>query len=198
MADPIPPPTKRKIKIAYMTGGLSLSAAAAKYGVSERMAHEWSRKEGWAKAKAERNGQQPQAPAVKLTTFPSSRGQQAADPADAPPLELPKSLDDLRLTLDRAIAKLDAAIASPHDGKNLAQQAASLGKLVEARARIGDDTWLLNEMLARFPSPKLLIQRLREMYRPSPPDGAPQPNLSQADSWTDLTPTPPAKWINPN
>jgi hypothetical protein len=151
------------------------------------MAHEWSRKEGWAKQKAERNGQQAQAP-IKLVSMPTARGGGQQAPADTGPLELPKSLDDLRLTLDRAIAKLDQAIASPFDGRNLAQQAASLGKLVEARARISEDTWLLNEMMARFPSPKALVQRLREMHYGSQPTPTPAPNL-QADSWAP-TPTP--------
>jgi transposase-like protein len=162
MRQPISPQKKAAIKKSYLSEGLSLEASAKKHGVSARKVNGWSSAEGWAEAKFKATS--PQAPAVKLTSFPTARGGQAQADQESEALgELPQSLGDMVGILDRAIARLSNAVHSPHDGRTRANAAQALAKLIEQRAKLGSDEWLLETVLARYPTPASLVKALREL-----------------------------------
>lgn len=163
MPDPIAPAVKRKVKLSYLDGGLSIEAAARKHGVSPRQAFKWSSAEKWVEAKAKRNGETPPQP-IKLTSFTSGRNGQQPEQADTAPLELPQSLEDMVGILDRAIARLSNAVHAPHDGRNRANAAQALAKLIEQRARLASAEWLIEGLLKFYPSPAEMVKGLKSWY----------------------------------
>jgi transposase-like protein len=163
MRQPISPQKKAAIKKSYLTEGLSLEAAAQKHGVSARKVHGWSSAEGWAEQKFKATSHQ--GPAVKLVSFPTARGGQAL--ADQQPEALgepPRSVRDMVNILDRAIARLSNAVHCPADGRNRANAAQALAKLIDQRAKLSDDKWLFDALLSRYPTPMILAKVMREHY----------------------------------
>ncbi|WP_190707946.1 hypothetical protein [Nodosilinea sp. FACHB-141] len=147
------------MKSSYLKEGLLL-AVARKQGVSTRRAHLWSAAGSWAAAQEDRTSGG--GPPIELMSFTAEPGDPQATQQPEVLQSTPQTLADLIQILDEAIARVSAAIRSPHDGRNRANCAGTLAKLTDQRAKLSSTNWLVSQPLDRYPNSKTLLQALKD------------------------------------